>query len=98
MDFKTEIAALAAEAIKTAFPGAEIDAETAAGMLETPPDQAMGDYALPCFKLSKALRKSPVMIAEALSAAVRASLDQRAEENKASVPKPRRRRKPQEAE
>ena len=35
---------------------------------------------------------------EALSAAVRASLDQRAEENKASAPKPRRRRKPPEAE
>ena len=53
MDFKTSIASLAVEAIKTAFPGAEIDIETAADMLETPPDQAMGDYALPCFKLSK---------------------------------------------
>ena len=28
----------------------------------------MGDYALPCFKLAKALRKSPVAIAEELSA------------------------------
>ncbi|MDE5897111.1 MAG: arginine--tRNA ligase, partial [Clostridia bacterium] len=31
-----------------------------------PPDTAMGDYALPCFKFAKILRKSPVAIAEAL--------------------------------
>ena len=31
-----------------------------------PPNTEMGDYALPCFKFAKALRKSPVMIAEDL--------------------------------
>lgn len=31
-----------------------------------PPNTEMGDYALPCFKFAKILRKSPVMIAEAL--------------------------------
>ena len=31
-----------------------------------PPDNSMGDFALPCFKFAKALRKSPVMIAEDL--------------------------------
>ena len=31
-----------------------------------PPNTDMGDYALPCFKFAKVLRKSPVMIAEAL--------------------------------
>jgi arginyl-tRNA synthetase len=31
--------------------------------LETPPDRQMGDFAFPCFKLSKALRKAPPMIA-----------------------------------
>ena len=67
MDFKTSIASLAVEAIKAAFPGAEIDIATAADMLETPPDQAMGDYALPCFKLSKTLRKGPPMISDALA-------------------------------
>ena len=35
-------------------------------MLEYPPDRNMGDIALPCFRLSKTLRKSPVQIAEAL--------------------------------
>ncbi len=31
-----------------------------------PPNSQMGDYALPCFKLAKAFRKSPVAIAEEL--------------------------------
>ena len=35
-------------------------------MLEYPPDKTMGDIALPCFRLSKTLRRSPVQIAEAL--------------------------------
>ncbi len=33
-----------------------------------PPNLDMGDYALPCFKFAKVLRKSPVMIAEQLKA------------------------------
>ena len=35
-------------------------------MIALPPTTEMGDYALPCFKLAKLLRKSPVMIAEDL--------------------------------
>lgn len=35
-------------------------------MLEYPPDKNMGDIALPCFRLSKTLRRSPVQIAEAI--------------------------------
>lgn len=31
-----------------------------------PPNSEMGDFALPCFKLAKVMRKSPVMIAEEL--------------------------------
>ncbi len=34
--------------------------------IETPPNNEIGDYALPCFKLSKILRSSPVKIAEDL--------------------------------
>ncbi len=45
-----------------------ISAEELEEMLAVPPDSSMGDYALPCFKLAKALRKSPVAIAEELSA------------------------------
>ena len=34
--------------------------------IELPPNFDMGDYALPCFKLSKLLRRSPIQIAEDL--------------------------------
>lgn len=34
--------------------------------IEIPPNTDMGDYALPCFKLSKILRKSPIVIAQDL--------------------------------
>ncbi|MBE6041021.1 MAG: arginine--tRNA ligase [Clostridiales bacterium] len=33
------------------------------GMIEIPADEKMGDYAFPCFRLAKALRKAPQMIA-----------------------------------
>lgn len=33
-------------------------------LIERPQDLSKGDYALPCFRFAKALRKSPVMIAE----------------------------------
>ena len=67
MDFRKMIASAACEAMKNAFPGAEMTPENVETMLETPPDAAMGDYALPCFKLSKALRKAPPMISDALA-------------------------------
>lgn len=44
-------------------------------MLEYPADRKMGDLALPCFKLSKVLRKSPVMIAESLGEAVKSQAE-----------------------
>ena len=34
--------------------------------IAVPPDSSMGDYALPCFKFAKAMRKSPAAIAEEL--------------------------------
>ena len=34
--------------------------------IEVPPNTQMGDYALPCFKLSKIMRRPPVVIAETL--------------------------------
>ena len=40
------------------------------GMMEYPPDPKMGDIAFPCFKLSKVLRKSPVMIADSFKDAL----------------------------
>ena len=43
-----------------------IDAELLEGYIEVPPNTEMGDYALPCFKLSKIMRSSPIKIAEDL--------------------------------
>lgn len=37
-------------------------------LIALPPNSEMGDYAIPCFKFSKSLRKSPVVIAEELKA------------------------------
>lgn len=42
-----------------------------AALLEYPPDPAMGDLAFPCFRLSKALRRSPVQIAQTLAETVK---------------------------
>lgn len=39
-------------------------------MLEYPPDPDMGDIALPCFKFSKKLRRSPAQIAELLASSI----------------------------
>ena len=35
-------------------------------LLVTPPDTSLGDYALPCFRFAKVLRKAPNVIAEEL--------------------------------
>ncbi|MBQ2255689.1 MAG: arginine--tRNA ligase [Clostridia bacterium] len=55
------------EGVKGINPAAELTADELAGMLEYPPDDAMGDLALPCFKLAKSLRRAPVMIAQTLA-------------------------------
>ncbi len=44
-----------------------VDVDTLASFIEIPPKTDMGDYALPCFKLSKVLRSSPIKIAEDLA-------------------------------
>ncbi len=43
-----------------------VSAEQLCSFIEIPPNNDMGDFALPCFKLSKILRNSPVKIAEDL--------------------------------
>ncbi len=41
-------------------------------LIATPPTSEMGDYALPCFKLAKIMRKSPVIIAQQIAASYEA--------------------------
>lgn len=44
----------------------QTEREDIAANIVVPPDKTLGDYALPCFKFAKVLRKSPVAIAEDL--------------------------------
>ena len=44
----------------------EIDTNELENYIEIPPNKEMGDYAFPCFKLAKALRKAPPAIAAEL--------------------------------
>ena len=64
-------AGLIKETIKEKFGSELLSEEEIVGMLEYPPDRTMGDIALPCFKLSRTLRNSPVKIAEALAEGVK---------------------------
>ena len=43
-----------------------VSAEEIAGYISATPSQDMGDYALPCFRFAKILKKPPVLIAEEL--------------------------------
>ena len=66
---KETIAGRLSGAIAAAVPGAAVDEAELASMLEYPPDPGMGDIAMPCFKLSRTLRRSPAAIAGALASA-----------------------------
>ena len=67
MDMKMRIAKLVCAALKDAFDADEPAAPAVSDMLEIPPEPGLGDYAFPCFKLAKTLRKGPPQIAAALS-------------------------------
>lgn len=44
-----------------------LEADTLESFIETPPDDKMGDYSFPCFRLAKELKKAPQMIAQELA-------------------------------
>ncbi len=67
---KKKTAELLAQCVKESFGEGLLSADDIFASLEYPPDSAMGDIALPCFRLSKALRRSPVQIAETLAGSV----------------------------
>lgn len=56
IDFKKEIAKSIVEVVS-------IDEETIKSYIEIPKDNKNGDYAFPCFRLAKELKKAPPMIA-----------------------------------
>ncbi len=57
MNYKNKIA----ELIKTQV---ELEIEDIENLIEIPPKSEMGDYAFPCFQLSKVMKKAPNVIAE----------------------------------
>ena len=61
MDFKRHIAAN--------IKAGELSEEEIYSMLALPPNTEMGDFALPCFKLAKTMRKAPALIAEDIKSA-----------------------------
>ncbi|MBP3583153.1 MAG: arginine--tRNA ligase [Clostridia bacterium] len=67
---KNKTARLISLSVEKNFGEGLLTAEEIAAMLEYPPDRAMGDVALPCFRLSKTLRRSPIDIAKTLAEAV----------------------------
>lgn len=58
INFKEQIGALLAEQIEG------LTAEELTAMVEVPTDSKLGDYAFPCFRLAKVMRKSPAVIAK----------------------------------
>ncbi len=71
LKLKKKTAQLVSEAVSKSFGDGLLSADEIYAMLEYPPDKTMGDIALPCFRLSKTLRKAPVQIADTLAASVR---------------------------
>lgn len=61
MGFKMDIARLLVAHLEG------FDEESLAQMIELPPNTEMGDYAFPCFKLAKTMRKAPNAIAAELA-------------------------------
>ena len=79
MDFKLAIGQEILSALCNTLGDPGLSAAEIAAALEIPPDTAMGDYAFPCFKLSKPLRKSPMMISDTLASAISADYLSRVE-------------------
>ena len=82
MDMKQTIAVLIEDALQNCYAGVDGLPTTndIAGFLEIPPQPEMGDYAFPCFKLSRTLHQAPPQIAQSLSAAIDAKDIARAEQ------------------
>ncbi|MBQ8562992.1 MAG: arginine--tRNA ligase, partial [Firmicutes bacterium] len=64
VNFKLEISKLIAEQAP------DLTLEEIQSMIEVPQDAKMGDYAFPCFKLAKTLRKAPPLIAKGIAEAI----------------------------
>ena len=64
INLKEEIAKLISEQV------ADLSFDEIKNMIETPQDSKMGDYAFPCFRLAKVMRKAPPLIAKGIAEAI----------------------------
>ena len=69
-------------ALVLAEKGITLSAAEIAALFEKPSDTKLGDLALPCFKLAKSLRKSPMAIADGLAETVAWYQEKFSENNK----------------
>ena len=67
LHFKETISPIILSAVNALSENCVLTATEIFDMLEYPPDEKMGDLALPCFKLSKVLRMAPVKIAASIA-------------------------------
>ena len=65
INFKEQVSLIISKAIEN-----EINQEELVTFIEIPPNKDMGDYAFPCFKLAKTLRKAPNIIAEEIKSKI----------------------------
>ncbi len=70
LELKNKTAKILADIIAEKFGEGLLSSNEVFEMLEYPPDKSMGDLALPCFRLSKTLRRSPIQIAQILAQGV----------------------------
>ena len=68
LDFKKVIADSIANAV-------ELNSDELYSFIEIPKDSENGDYAFPCFRLAKELRKSPMVIAEEIKEKIELNSD-----------------------
>ncbi|MBV1757476.1 MAG: arginine--tRNA ligase [Dethiosulfatibacter sp.] len=61
IDYKLKVAELFSDLVD------DVTLEDIYGMVEIPPNSQLGDFAVPCFRFAKVLRKSPNMIAETIA-------------------------------
>lgn len=64
---KTLLSRRILETLKSVNPNIQITESEIYNMLEYPPDSNMGDISLPCFKLSRSMKKAPPQIASDIS-------------------------------
>ena len=65
-EFEQIISTCTVDVLQRLHPSTEWTMESIGDLIENPPNEEMGDYAIPCFSFARILRKSPQIIASNL--------------------------------